>query len=207
MGGRLGRGLGTWQSLGISGSLRPGKRSIFNCYCQHGTHGSGACTKISHLFRILVFFSFSSLHPPPALPHLPLCGVEAAGGEGGASEVIEGACLSLHARTARAGGVGCLQAGVRVPGILTSCWSQVKFQPQFTAPPPPLPHPLQSKLSKKCHFYQTSIQILSTLLSALYSRRSNLIQWRSDSQSVFEFQSSMNFIFLLRHLWTFWTKL
>lgn len=26
-------GLGTWQSLGISGSLRPGKRSIFNCYC------------------------------------------------------------------------------------------------------------------------------------------------------------------------------
>lgn len=31
--GGVGGGLGTWQSLGISGSLRPGKRSIFNCYC------------------------------------------------------------------------------------------------------------------------------------------------------------------------------
>lgn len=31
--GRGGGCLSTWQSLGISGSLRPGKRSIFNCYC------------------------------------------------------------------------------------------------------------------------------------------------------------------------------
>lgn len=31
--GVRGVGVGTWQSLGISGSLRPGKRSIFNCYC------------------------------------------------------------------------------------------------------------------------------------------------------------------------------
>lgn len=33
MEGEVRGGLGTWQSLGISGSLRPGKRSIFNCYC------------------------------------------------------------------------------------------------------------------------------------------------------------------------------
>lgn len=59
------RGVLVLGSLRVSQVLSGrGKRSIFNCYCQHGTYGSGACTKISHLFGILVFSLSRSLPLP-----------------------------------------------------------------------------------------------------------------------------------------------